>query len=138
MKQSKSFLGQGWAFPPTFASDLNAVILSSEEKNIQENLIILFSTQQGERIMNDEYGTNLRSFVFNAPDGDLITEMQDTIRNAILFYEPRIKVADVVVEEDDQDKSILLIRVQYVVRTTNSRRNFVYPFHIHEGTNLIQ
>lgn len=132
----KSFLGQGWAFPPTFIREVNSVVLSAEDKNIEENLHILFSTQQGERIMNFTYGTILRTLVFEDPDGDLYNSIQDSIRNALIRSEPRIKVHDVQVSQDPGDSSTLLINVQYVVRSTNNRKNFVHPFHIIEGTNI--
>ena len=138
MKKPKSFLGQGWAFPPAFARDLNAVVLSEGYQNIEENLHILFSTQCGERLMNINYGTALRSFLFEDPDGDMYSSIQDTVKNAILLYEPRIKLLEVSITPDASDPSTILIAVQYAVRTTNSRRNFVFPFHIIEGTNLIQ
>jgi phage baseplate assembly protein W len=136
MKKTRSFLGQGWAFPPAFLRDLNSVVMSAEEVNIQENLHILFSTQQGERIMKEDYGTALRSFIFSDPDGDLYPAIKESIENAILLYEPRINLLEVLVAADPSDPHTILITVQYAVRTNNSRRNFVYPFHIIEGTNL--
>jgi hypothetical protein len=136
MKRSNTFLGQGWAFPPAFARSLNAVLLTSEEENIRENLQILFSTQQGERILNEGYGVSLLSFVFSTPDGDLITEINESIRNAVLFYEPRIKLNDVSTVVDEKNPALLNISIDYTVRTTNSRQNYVYPFYINEGTNL--
>lgn len=137
MKKSKSFLGQGWAFPPTFVRGLNTVVLSAEDQNIRESLTILFSTLCGERVMNEGYGTLLRTLVFDNADGDLQSAAQDTVRNAILLYEPRIKLVDVIVTED-MDQNRLLITVEYVIRQSNSRQNFVFPFHVIEGTNLLQ
>lgn len=137
MKRAKSFLGQGWAFPPSFARDLNAVVMSAEDQNIQENLNILFSTYRGERLMNESYGTMLRSLVFENPDVEMYGAMRNTIRNAILLFEPRIKLVDIAISADPSDPGTVLVSVQYTIRTTNSRSNFVYPFHIIEGTNLI-
>lgn len=138
IKKAKSFLGQGWSFPPSFVRDLNSVVLTGEDQNIQENLSVLLGTQCGERLMNESYGTTLRSFVFEDPDGDTLSEIQDTVKTAVLLYEPRIKLLDVKVSTDTSDQSTIRISLEYTIRTNNSRRNFVYPFHITEGTNLIQ
>jgi len=138
MKRSKTFLGQGWSFPPVFVRDLNAVILTADEENIRESLNVLFSTRPGERVMNQSYGVDLRSYVFENPDGDVITAINESIRSAILFYEPRIKLVDVITAPDPGDPSLLNINIQYTIRTTNSRRNFVFPFHLIEGTQLIK
>jgi len=84
MKKAKSFLGQGWAFPPEFLQDVNSVALSSEEENIQQNLHILFSTHCGERFMNHGYGTILQSLLFDDPDANMYSAIQDTIRDAVV------------------------------------------------------
>jgi phage baseplate assembly protein W len=136
MKKAKSFLGQGWAFPPEFLQDINSVALSDEEDNIRQNLHILFSTQCGERFMNSGYGTILQSLLFDDPDANMYSAIQETIRDAVILYEPRVKLEDVQIESDPQDQSKIMIAVSYTVVTNNSRRNFVYPFHLIEGTNL--
>jgi phage baseplate assembly protein W len=138
MKKVKSFLGTGWSFPPAFVRDLNTVLLTSEEENIRQCLTVLLSTQCGERLMNEQYGTVLRTLVFDGSDGLLHSSIRETITNAILLYEPRIKLADINIETDPADAARVLVNIQYVVRTNNSRRNFVFPFHVLEGTNLIQ
>jgi len=138
MKRSKTFLGQGWSFPPVFARDLNAVVMTADEENIRENLNVLFSTRPGERIMNQSYGVDLRSYVFENPNGDVIAAINESIRTAVLFYEPRIKLVDVTTAPDPGDPSLLNINIHYTIRTTNSRRNYVFPFHLIEGTQLIK
>jgi phage baseplate assembly protein W len=138
MKRSKTFLGQGWSFPPVFVRDLNAVVLTADEENIRENLNVLFSTQPGERIMNQKYGVDLKSYIFQNPDGDVITAINEAVRSAILFYEPRIKLINVNTVPDPDDRARLNINVQYTIRTSNSRRNYVFPFYIIEGTQLIK
>ncbi|MFN8888673.1 MAG: GPW/gp25 family protein, partial [Cyclobacteriaceae bacterium] len=64
--------------------------------------------------------------------------IQDTIRDAVILYEPRVKLEDVQIESDPKNQSKIMITVSYTVVTNNSRRNFVYPFHLIEGTNLNQ
>src|SRR4051812_41710876 len=112
-KKLPSFLGQGWAFPPTFVRDINSVVLTANDVNIKECLNTLLSTQCGERVMNEKYGTTLRNFAFGDLDGDLYTLITDAIREAILLYEPRIKLDDVLIlPETDQDS--VLVTVTYV------------------------
>jgi hypothetical protein len=45
-------------------------------------------------------------------------------------WEPRVEVVDVIVTPDDDDASLVRIQVVYRVRTTNDRRNLVYPFYM--------
>ena len=37
---------------------------------------------------------------------------------------------------DDKIEGVVLIKIEYVVRATNSRFNFVYPYYKDEGTEL--
>ena len=49
--QNSSFLGTGWAFPPSFNQSTGEVELISDEADIQQSLEIILSTQPGERLM---------------------------------------------------------------------------------------
>ena len=65
-KKSKSFLGTGWAFPPTFHDDkLTGVEMVKNEYDIKESLEILLNTNLGERIMLPDYGSELQKYVFD-------------------------------------------------------------------------
>lgn len=133
----KSFLGTGWGFPPQFSKSLDSVIMTSEEENIYQNLGVLFDTKVGERIMNFNYGTKLSQMVFDRISAQLEGDIEETISNAILFYEPRIKLEEVVVDDTNYRDGLIKVEVHYIVRQTNNRGNYVYPFYLNEGTNLI-
>ncbi len=137
MAINNSFLGSGWRFPPAFgASNREAGIVSGEE-DIRESLHILFSTTPGERVMQPIYGCDLRSLSFSGIDTSTVTAMQDIIRRAVLFFEPRIDLDNIEVDDGQAAEGVLLLRLNYTVRTTNSRSNMVYPFYFLEGTNLV-
>jgi len=130
----KSFLGTGWSFPPTFLRAIPGVVTTSDNVNIHESLHILFSTWLGERLMVPLYGTTLWRRVFGSMTTTLQTEMAGDVRDAILQWEPRITVHDVIVEADATVGGLVVITVDYTIRTTNTRSNFVYPFYLQEGT----
>jgi phage baseplate assembly protein W len=137
MTEDQLFLGKGWAFPPSFVKGLDTtVVMSQGEENIRENLHILFSTRIGERMMKFDYGTKLKSYVFDPQNATLIGNVKKTVKTAILFFEPRIKLDEINVEIIQGRESVINIEVQYIVRTTNNRANFVYPFYLTEGTNI--
>jgi phage baseplate assembly protein W len=45
-------------------------------------------------------------------------------------WEPRIDLLDISVETDSAESNLILIRVAYRIRTTNTVQNLVYPFYI--------
>ena len=135
MTEDNSFLGVGWAFPPYFSPLNGDTGMVKDETDIYQSLFVLLSTHPGERIMDAEFGCNLRQFVFEEISQTLFTRIKKTVKDAIRNYEPRIDVNDIDLEYD-YDDNILRITIDYTIRQINSRQNMVYPFYFLEGTNI--
>jgi phage baseplate assembly protein W len=131
-----SFLGRGWSFPPTFNVAAGSVEMTSDEADIQLSLHILLSTRKGERVMEPDYGCNLDDMVFEPMTTTFKTFMRETIKTAILYYEARIDLNSIKIDDSRETEGVILIILDYTVRTTNSRFNFVYPYYKKEGTEL--
>lgn len=136
--EERTFLGRGWAFPPTFDREEGRVALVEAKEDIDQSLSILLSTSLGERVLRPDYGCNLKDFQFEPMNPSLIGFLRDLVKTAILYYEPRIKVDRIEITEADSFEAIqgmLRISVDYFIRETNSRFNFVYDFYLNEGIN---
>jgi phage baseplate assembly protein W len=133
---TSSFLGRGWSFPPTFNRSNAGVEMLAEEADIASSLEILLSTRPSERLMLPQYGCNLDELLFENLDTRMKTLMADKIESAILYFEPRILLDGVRLREDQQLEGVVLIEIDYRVKTTNSRFNFVYPYYKTEGTDI--
>ena len=136
MSLAKTFLGTGWSFPPEFSKRSKEVKMVSEADDIQESLRILLSTSPGERLMHPTYGCGLKAIVFDNINESTITEIKDIIERAVLFFEPRITLDTIEVGTEDIFDGLITIRLNYTIRTTNSRSNMVYPFYFRESVNL--
>lgn len=136
MAIEKSFLGRGWGFPPEFKKETKAVKMLEDETDIESSLEILLSTRLGERIMVPDYGCNLEELVFSPLNLSVKTYIIDLIKTAILYHEPRIDAKKIQIDPTDELNGVLLINIDYIIRSTNSRRNMVYPFYIEEGSEL--
>jgi len=130
-----AFLGTGWSFPLRFSP--SGVALSVAEQDIEESLRILLSTRPGERVMDPHYGCDLRAFSFRVLDVTTITQIKDCITRAILFFEPRVRVEGIDVIYSEESSGLVRIDVGYVVNSTNTRYNLVYPFYLAEATDVI-
>lgn len=129
-----SFLGKGWSFPPSFNQNGRDVQRVSEHQDIQQSLQILLSTAQNERIMREDFGCDLQRFMFEEISQSLINRMTALITDAVLYYETRIELNNVQVDESDKIEGLLTISIDYTVRSTNSRFNLVYPFYLNEAS----
>ena len=107
-----------------------------DEIDIASSLEILLSTALGERSMLPQYGCNLDELVFESLDTRMKTLMADKVETAILYYEPRIETESVLLDDSRQLDGVILIEVNYRVKSTNSRFNFVFPFYKLEGTDI--
>lgn len=129
-----AFLGTGWSFPPTFSRQTCSVNMVSDDQDIQESLWILFSTTLGERILLPQYGCQVWQMVFRNLTTTLETEIEDYVRQAVLYWEARIEVIEVSLRPEATVEGLVLLTVSYAIRQTNARNNLVYPFYLLEGT----
>ena len=136
MVMDKSFLGRGWGFPPAFDRRSRSARMVAGEDDIRESLRILLATVPGERVMQPAYGCGLKLQVFESINESTLTLIRDSIERAVLFFEPRITLESVEMDAAQSYDGLLLIKLVYTVRTTNSRSNMVYPFYFLEGSNI--
>ena len=141
MENSKnSFLGKGWAFPPSFSKSSGTVEMVTDEEDIRQSLHILLSTSLGERVMQPGYGCNLDDYVFEGLNSTTIGYIKERVANSILYYEPRIVVERIEVTSAgsaDNLEGRFLIELTYSIPGTNSRFNYVYDFYKNEAVKPI-
>ena len=59
--------------------------------------------------------------------------MAGEVREGLLKWEPRIEVLDVETQAAGSQDEVLLINIEYKVRSTDSRFNMVYPFYLNRS-----
>jgi uncharacterized protein len=135
MNEEQSFLGRGWAFPPTFDHQSLTVRMLTDEADIENSLQVLLRTRIRERLMQPEFGCNMEDLLFEPLNTGIVTKMKDRVFTAIYYYEPRVEPIDVTLIANETE-GLINIYVEYSIRTTNSRHNIVFPFYLNEGTNI--
>ncbi|MBB5636872.1 hypothetical protein HDF26_001698 [Pedobacter cryoconitis] len=135
-QEERTFLGRGWSFPPAFDRINNKNRMSSGVKDIEQSIHIILGTTPGERIMQPEFGCNLKKMVFEQLSSNLITELNQMIGQALLNFEPRIRFHQAEISQEANLEGLVYMHIEYTVITTNTRHNIVYPFYLAEGTNV--
>ncbi len=139
MAKDNSFLGRGWSFPPTFNNGpIVGVEMVENEVDIHQSLEILLNTSKGERIMLPDYGCDLQTFLFESINDSKMHLLKEIVRSAIVTYEPRIALNDVIVDYSDYQDGIVRIKLDYTILSSNTRFNLVFPYYKVEGTNIPQ
>lgn len=129
-----SFLGTGWAFPPSFIAGGAEVEMVSDAEDVHQSLQLLLSTRLGERPLRPEFGCDLSEVMFEEIDQQLVNRVTALINDAVLYHETRVVLNAVDVSRDRDEPGLLLITLDYELRAVNSRFNLVYPFYLDEAT----
>lgn len=127
------FLGKGFAFPFRVTAH-GRIATARAEQRIEEAIYLILATRLGERLMQPGFGCGVHDALF-APNGPATrTRAVDSVRRALVAWEPRIDVLEVAADPDPAEPSLLLIRVNYRIRANNALANLVYPFYINESS----
>jgi len=127
----EDFLGRGWKYP-IFIKD-KKIASSGGEDSIKESIEIILSTGKGERVMRPDFGCEIYGLAFLQNNTSTASLMRFYVEESLLKWEPRIEVLDVSVIPDDDERNLLIINIEYMVKTTNTRDNLVYPFYLDKG-----
>jgi len=133
---TKVHLGRGWNFPvePDAFGSLGYM---ADEQKIQQAILVILGTAQGERVMRPEFGSGLRDLVFAPLTSSTKTLVAGAITDALVKWEPRVDVLGVTADEQASDDGTLVVNIEYRVRATNNVFNLVYPFYLREGSNAV-
>jgi phage baseplate assembly protein W len=128
---SSDFIGRGWAFPVR-ADKTGRIALVARERELAESIELILRTSRGDRPMRPEFGCGIWDEVFSPMDATTAGRVAYSVRAALDRWEPRINVTAVdVTYGDNQEKTGLMeVRITYVERETNDRRNLVFPFYV--------
>jgi phage baseplate assembly protein W len=123
------FLGVGWTLSVQL-NDNGQIQMAEYEVAVQQSIWMILNTAPGERLMRPEFGCGIHNMVFAPRSAETIGQIVSDVRQALIEWEPRIDVLDIDVAPDPTQPTLLLVQINYQVRTTNNRFNLVYPFYL--------
>jgi len=84
------------------------------KNQIKSNLINLLLTDTGERVMNPNFGTNLKRFLFEGITDNNLETLKDNILNSILSYISEITVTNITLVPNTDDNLVDLTIEYYL------------------------
>ena len=127
---SQKFLGKGLKFPLEVDPATGSLAVTEGEEKVQDSILTILGTAVGERVMRPTFGSEIRNHVFAPLNAATVSSLSFSVQEALISWEPRIEVQRVNVSDEKQREGILLISIDYKVRTSNNRFNLVYPFYL--------
>lgn len=85
---------------------------SLDESAIQNSLINIFNTSPGEKLLEPEFGLDLKRYLFDPLSDDIAQNIGETILNGLKQWEPRVIVDHInVITDYDQHQYILSLYI---------------------------
>ena len=122
-------IGSGWSFPVRLTPGGSVQLFSGSEE-IDAAIRIILTTAPGERVMRPDFGCSMWEQVFAPVNPNTLGLIEQSVREALARWEPRITLDNVTARPDDNDNAIVQIDIEYHVRATNDHRNLVFPFYV--------
>ena len=73
----------------------NDVVVSRDASAIKQAIISVLLTNKGERLMNPQYGSDIRRYLFEPLDYGTSYQIKENIRFSLDKFEPRIVVSNI-------------------------------------------
>lgn len=123
------FIGRGFSFPLRVDAS-GSIAMSSGVDDVESTIRMILMTAPGERLMRPLFGCAIWQMLFEPINANTLGLMNVAVREALSRWEPRIDVEDVRLDAVPGPDGRVDIEIDYVVKTTNDRRNLVYPFYV--------
>ncbi len=129
MSDPADFIGRGVSFPLR-VDQSGAIAMSSGPNDIDSSIRMILTTAPGERVMRPLFGCRIWELLFEPINANTMGLMGEAVREAISRWEPRVTLDNVEIRPDPGSVGAVFIELDYRIRTTNDRRNLVYPFYV--------
>jgi hypothetical protein len=135
MAVKPDIVGRGWSFPFRFTGigRVNKIVGVEKAFGIEKiNMAIrqILGTKLGSRVIDRDFGSDLRGIIFEPIDQLSATRLQLAVSEAIQTWEKRVELLNVEVSLLRSREGVLETRVEYQVITTQQIGNLVYPFYL--------
>ena len=74
------------------------LLVKKEDAAVKQAVLNLLLTNKGERVYDSDYGSNIRTYLFEPLDFGTAGSIKDSIIRTIKNYEPRVSVETCIVE----------------------------------------
>lgn len=129
IEEERKYLGKGWNYP--IKMDARGQIkLASGAEDVEQAIRIILMTSPGERVMRPDFGCRAKEMVFENLSPETFLIVSESVREALIMWEPRITVNNVTAEMEDGLPGAIICKIEYEINATHDSRSIVYPFYI--------
>jgi len=83
------------------------------KEQVKSNIINVLLTEKGERIFQPNFGSNLKSLLFEQITPTSLENVENDIRISLSTWLPYVNVNNLVVVQDDRNPNLVLTSLEY-------------------------
>lgn len=135
--KTDAVIGTGIAMPVAFSNVRGNQLLTlvTGPDVISQSIHMILDTPLGSRINNNEFGSDVRSLLFEPNDTILKDLLYYAVVTSIKRWEARITVTNVTFQslaigaaDPNMDPNQINIVISYIINSTHQQGSYVYPF----------
>ncbi len=118
---------KGWKFPIQVDENTGKIKTVEDNENIKQSVRMILETRPHERKIVENFGTDLRPFMFEVISPRIISDLKDKVEHSIRKWENHIRDLHVDVQAKNGTVSSLNTQIDYItdLEPTQERVNKV-------------
>lgn len=105
---------KGWSFPINVDYKTGKIVSVSDNKAVKQSVNMILQTQVRERKIFGDYGSNLKSFMFEVVDPNYISSFKQSVERSISSCEPHVSEVNVDVHASSGAVSKIISEIEYL------------------------
>ncbi len=121
---------RGWSFPVNVDKDTGRIMSTEDNENIKQAIKIILLTQLNERKLLPNFGTNIRSFLFEVVDPTFINDLKESVTKALKRWETNIRSLNVSIKTDGGSASTVTVNVDYITNVSPNQERVSHKISV--------
>ena len=105
---------KGWKFPIQVDEVTGKIKTVEDNEDVKQSIRIILETQKNERKIYPNFGTDLRSYMFEIVDHVFISNIKNTIESSIKMWATHIEDMNVAVNASSGAISKIEVNIDYI------------------------
>lgn len=105
---------KGWKFPIQVDEVTGKIKTVEDNEDIKQSIRIILETQKNERKIYPNFGTDLRSYMFEIVDHVFISNIKNTIESSIRMWATHLEDMNVAVNASSGAISKIEVNIDYI------------------------
>lgn len=115
---------KGWKFPIALDKVTGKIKTVEDNENIKQSVRMILETQKEERKVVPEFGSDLRSYMFEVVNTTFVSGVKSSVRSAIERWQEHIMDLNVSVNASNGSVAKVEVNIDYITKLEPTQERF--------------